>query len=149
MVSEAPGHQHRAPKGQGARKDRASASSRCFAAGLRQPPSLLPGSHQKLRYLSSITGANSMLSRAGRPGMCGSSDVSLSSMVDPADRRAGPTVTPTAKCPRGGPRALQTDAWSQGSARSGGGLCSGPLPPSSLGSAGGEAQGAAASGAGG
>lgn len=37
-------------------------------------------------YLSSITGANSMLRSAGRPGMCGIREVSLRSMVEPATR---------------------------------------------------------------
>ena len=30
-----------------------------------------------------MTGVNSILSRAGRPGMCGIREVSLSSMVEP------------------------------------------------------------------
>lgn len=55
-----------------------------FPTRFSSDSSLLAG----LTYLNSITGANSMLRRAGRPGTCGISVVSLSNIVDPA-RHAG------------------------------------------------------------
>lgn len=56
------------------------------ATPTRAPPQSLD-SRDEAPHLSSVTGANSALRRAGRPGMGGIRDVSLSSMVDPGGRQ--------------------------------------------------------------